>query len=122
MDFRSLSVKELFDNPKTAAVVKEMAPQLLKYPVKMFNKKSCGEIFDRVVKVGIVPLDQAKKIEAKVNELIKEGKSFGRQGRLPLPPFCAERERPCWKRCLNDSTRCSCSTPRRRASRRAATR
>ena len=54
MDFRSLSVKELFE-----------------YPVKMFNKKSCGEIFDRVVKVGIVPLDQAKKIEAKVNELIK---------------------------------------------------
>ena len=53
MDFRSLSVKELFDNPKTAAVIKEMAPQLLKYPVKMFNKKSCGEIFDRVVKVGI---------------------------------------------------------------------
>ena len=63
--------KELFDNPKTAAVIKEMAPQLLKYPVKMFNKKSCGEIFDRVVKVGIVPLDQAKKIEAKVNEIIK---------------------------------------------------
>ena len=68
MDFRSLTVKELFDDPKTAAVIKEMAPQLLKYPV---NKKSCGEIFDRVVKVGIVPLDQAKKIEAKVNELIK---------------------------------------------------
>ena len=53
MDFRSLTVKELFDDPKTAAVIKEMAPQLLKYPVKMFNKKSCGEIFDRVVKVGI---------------------------------------------------------------------
>ena len=63
MDFRSLTVKELFDDPRTAAVVKEMAPQLLKYPVKMFNKKSCGEIFDRVVKVGIVPLDQAKKID-----------------------------------------------------------
>ncbi len=47
MDFRSLTVKELFDDPRTAAVVKEMAPQLLKYPVKMFNKKSCGEIFDR---------------------------------------------------------------------------
>ena len=58
MDFRSLTVKELFDDPKTAAVIKEMAPQLLKYPVKMFNKKSCGEIFDQ-------------KIEAKVNELIK---------------------------------------------------
>ena len=40
MDFRSLTVKELFDNEKTAAVIKEYAPQLLKYPVKLFNKKS----------------------------------------------------------------------------------
>ena len=50
MDFRSLTVKELFDNEKTAAVIKEYAPQLLKYPIKLFNKKSCGEIFDKVVK------------------------------------------------------------------------
>ena len=72
MDFRSLSVKELFDNEKTAAVVRELAPQLLKYPVKLFNKKSCGEIFDKVVKGGIVPLDVARKIEEKVNEILKK--------------------------------------------------
>ena len=42
MDFRSLTVKELFDNEATDAVVKELAPQLLKYPIKLFNKKSCG--------------------------------------------------------------------------------
>ena len=71
MDFRSLTVKELFDNEKTAAVVRELAPQLLKYPVKLFNKKSCGEIFDKVVKAGIVPLDVAKKVEERVNALIK---------------------------------------------------
>lgn len=71
MDFRSLTVKELFDNEKTAAVIKEYAPQLLKYPVKLFNKKSCGEIFDKVVKTGIVPLDVAKKVEEKVNAIIK---------------------------------------------------
>ncbi len=71
MDFRSLTVKELFDDPRTAAVIKELCPQLLKYPVKMFNKKSCGEIFDRVVKMGIVPLDVAKQAEARVNEIIK---------------------------------------------------
>ena len=71
MDFRSLTVKELFDNEKTAAVVKDLAPQLLKSPVKLFNKKSCGEIFDKVVKAGIVPLDVAKKVAAKVNEIIK---------------------------------------------------
>lgn len=71
MDFRTLTVKELFDNPRTAAVIKEYAPQLLKYPVKLFSKKSCGEIFDRVVKAGIVPLADAKKVEDKVNEIIK---------------------------------------------------
>ena len=70
MNFRSLTVKELFDNPQTAAVIKELAPQLLKYPVKLFNKKTCGEIFDRVVKAGIVPEAQARQIEAKVNEII----------------------------------------------------
>ena len=69
MDFRSLTVKELFDDPKTAAVIKEMAPQLLKYPVKMFNKKSCGEIFDLVVSKKILPEDVARKIEAAVNAL-----------------------------------------------------
>ena len=63
--------QELFDNEKTAAVIKEYAPQLLKYPIKLFNKKSCGEIFDKVVKGGIVPLDVAKKVEEKVNAIIK---------------------------------------------------
>ena len=68
MDFRSLTVKELFDNE--AAVIKEDAPQLLKYPIKMFNKKKCGEIFDKVVAAGIVPKDTAEKVEAKINALL----------------------------------------------------
>lgn len=71
MTFRELTVKELFDNPKTAAVIKELAPQLLKYPIKMFNKKKCGEIFDKVVATKIVPEETAKAVEAKVNELLK---------------------------------------------------
>ena len=70
MDFRSLTVKELFDNEKTAAVVKDLAPQLLKYPVKLFNKKSCGEIFDLVVSKKILPADTAKKIEEEINKLL----------------------------------------------------
>ena len=70
MDFRSLTVKELFDNEKTAAVIKEYAPQLLKYPIKLFNKKSCGEIFDLVVSKKIVPEDVAKTIESKINEVL----------------------------------------------------
>ncbi len=70
MDFRSLTVKECFDNPKTAAIVKQYAPNLLKYPIKLFNKKSCGEIFDLVVSKKIVPADTAKKIEEAINQLL----------------------------------------------------
>ena len=70
MTFRNLTVKECFDNPKTAAVVKELAPNLMKYPIKLFNKKSCGEIFDLVVSKKILPADTAKKIEAEINKLL----------------------------------------------------
>ena len=69
MDFRSLSVKECFENPKTAAVIKELAPNLTKYPIKLFNKRTCGDIFDLVVSKGIVPRDMAEKIEAAINAL-----------------------------------------------------
>ncbi|MGX8692371.1 MAG: hypothetical protein ACSW8E_01255 [Clostridia bacterium] len=70
MTFRQLTVKECFDNPKTAAVVKEYAPNLLKYPIKLFNKKTCGEIFDLVVSKKIVPADKAQKIEEEINKLL----------------------------------------------------
>ena len=66
MDFRSLTVKELFDNEKTAAVIKEYAPQLLKYPIKLFYKKTCGEIFDLITSKGLVPADKAAAIEAAI--------------------------------------------------------
>lgn len=43
----------------------------MKYPIKLFNKKTCGEIFDLVVSKKLVPEDVAKEIESKINELIK---------------------------------------------------
>lgn len=70
MTFRDLTVKECFDNPKTAAIVNELAPNLKKYPVKFFNKKTCGEIFDLVVSKNIVPADVARKIEEEINKLL----------------------------------------------------
>ncbi len=69
MDFRNMTVKQCFDNPKTAAIVKEFAPNLTKYPIKLFNKRTCGDIFDLVVSKGIVPRDMAEKIEAAINAL-----------------------------------------------------
>jgi hypothetical protein len=70
MDFRSLTVKECFANPKCVEIIREHAPNLMKYPVKLFNKKSCGEIFDLVVSKKIVPQDKAKAIETEINKIL----------------------------------------------------
>ena len=72
MDFRSLTVKECFSNPQTAEIVKQYAPNLMKYPIKLFNSKSCGEIFDLVVSKKILPQDVAKKIEDSINAVLKK--------------------------------------------------
>ena len=70
MNFRSMTVKECFDNPACTAIIKEKAPNLMKYPIKLFNKKTCGEIFDLVVSKKIVPEEAAKAIESKINAIL----------------------------------------------------
>ena len=70
MTFRTMTVKDCFDNQKCVAIIKEHAPQLLKYPIKLFNKKTCGEIFDLVVSKKIVPEEAAKAIESKINAIL----------------------------------------------------
>ena len=69
MDFRSTTVKDIFANEKAAAIIKELAPNLMKYPIKLFNKKTCGEIFDLVVSKKIVPESVANEIESRINAL-----------------------------------------------------
>ncbi len=69
MNFRSMTVKEAFDNPTVKKIILDNAPNLGKYPIKLFNKKTCGEIFDLVVSKKLVPEDVAKKIEAAINAL-----------------------------------------------------
>ena len=69
MDFRSLTVKDCFANPQCVEIIKKYAPNLLKYPIKLFNKKTCGEIFDLVVSKKIVPESVAKEIESAINAL-----------------------------------------------------
>jgi len=70
MTFRTMTVKECFANPRCKAIIEELAPQIMKYPIKLFNKKSCGEIFDLVVSKKIVPEDVAKAIEEKINAIL----------------------------------------------------
>ncbi len=70
MDFRSLTVKDCFANPKCVEIIRQYAPNLMKYPIKLFNKKTCGEIFDLVVSKNIVPKDKAQAIEAEINKIL----------------------------------------------------
>ena len=70
MDFRSTTVKDMFANEKAAAIIKELAPNLMKYPIKLFNKKTCGEIFDLVVSKKIVPENDANEIEERINAIL----------------------------------------------------
>ena len=69
MNFRSMTVKECFDNAKCAEIIRAKAPNLMKYPIKLSNKKTCGEIFDLVVSKKIVPENVAKEIEDAINAL-----------------------------------------------------
>ena len=70
MDFRSTTVKDMFDNPKAVEIMKELAPQLFKFPRFAINKKTCGEIFDLVVSKKIVPENVAREIEARINAIL----------------------------------------------------
>ena len=63
-------VKDCFSNAQCSAIIKEKDPQLMKYPIKLFNNKTCGEIFDLVVSKKILPADTAKKIEEEINKLL----------------------------------------------------
>ena len=69
MDFKNMTVKECFSNPKCVAIIAQYAPQLMKVPRLPFNKKTCGEIFDLVVSKKIVPEEMAKKVQEGIEAL-----------------------------------------------------
>lgn len=71
MTFRELKVKDVFGNPQYKAILAKYAPSLANNPAaKLMGRKSCGEVFDLVVSKGLVPEDQAKKIEEEINALL----------------------------------------------------
>ena len=45
MDFKNMSVKDFFEVNGGRELCQQYAPNLLKYPLKLFYKKTCGEIF-----------------------------------------------------------------------------
>ena len=71
MDFRSTSVKDFIENLGGKEMMQEHTPNLLKYPLKLFYKKTCGDIFDLCMKKKLVTPEAAKALqdafEAKYN-------------------------------------------------------
>lgn len=71
MDFRSTSVKEFIENLGGKELMQEHTPNLLKYPLKLFYKKTCGDIFDLCMSKKLVTPEAAKALqdafEAKYN-------------------------------------------------------
>lgn len=64
MDARSITVKDFFEVYGGKELCEQYAPNLLKYPMKLFYKKKCGEIFDLIVEKRLVPADKIAAIEA----------------------------------------------------------
>lgn len=66
---REMTLRELCESEVCMDIVKKHAPQMLKYPTKLFYRKKCDEIFDMVVKAKLLPLEAAQAIEADINAL-----------------------------------------------------
>ena len=66
MDFKSMTVRDFFEVNGGKELCEKYAPNLLKYPIKLFYKKNCGEIFDLVTRKGLIPADKAAAIEAAI--------------------------------------------------------
>ena len=67
---KDLTVKQVLDNPDAVAILNEEAPSLMKVPgLKLLAKKSCGEIFDRVVNKKLLPRENAERIAQRIEAL-----------------------------------------------------
>ncbi len=61
MDFEILPPRSCLTILIPPPLSKELAPQLLKYPIKLLGKKKVRRIFDKVVATGIGPEVIAKE-------------------------------------------------------------
>ena len=61
MDFKSMTVKDFFEVNGGRELCEQYAPNLLKYPIKLFYKKT-----DLITSKGLVPADKAAAIEAAI--------------------------------------------------------
>lgn len=72
MDFNNMTVGmtvgEFFEDNGGKELLKELAPHLLKYPLKLFYRKKCGDVFPLITEKGLVSQDTANAIKAAIEE------------------------------------------------------
>ena len=70
MELEEMTVKEFIENHNGNALLEQYAPVLLKYPLKLFYKKSVGEAFGRIVDKGVLTDADAKAALTNIKAVI----------------------------------------------------
>jgi hypothetical protein len=67
MDILKMTVGECMKNAKVKALVEKHIPEISKFPVMLFAKKSCGELIKMGIKQGLFTQADADMMVAKIN-------------------------------------------------------
>ena len=85
MDYKTLSVKTFIEDMNGKEVMMKTVPSLTKYPLKLFYKKTVGDIVDLVRSKKLVPEDAIQGRRGALSYLICNRSPAGRQGIVFLP-------------------------------------
>ena len=72
MDFLKMTVGDCMKNPKIKALVETYIPDISKYPVMLFAKKSCGEIVNMAIKQGLFSQADSDFMVEKINRELEK--------------------------------------------------
>ena len=67
MDILKMTVGECMKNAKVKALVEKHIPEISKFPVMLFTKKSCGELIKMGIRQGLFTQADADMMVAKIN-------------------------------------------------------
>lgn len=67
MDILKMTVGECMKNAKVKALVEKHIPEISKFPVMLFAKKSCGELIKMGIRQGLFTQADADMMVAKIN-------------------------------------------------------
>lgn len=68
MDILKMTVGECMRDARIKAIVEKQIPEISKFPVMLFAKKSCGELIKIGMKQGLFTQADADMIVKRINE------------------------------------------------------